>query len=144
MRNAARRGWPLTRLGYERSNQTRTLAYASGYHRNTPWRSFNLLCFRNRTGWKTCPTVTAATWTRLLMNWRCSIFAAVLLVGCSRAQEPADEPGPPPVVAKDFELLPAILAGIRDPASAVLCEGLPGSFWEPELQAQELKQKPTV
>jgi hypothetical protein len=80
----------------------------------------------------------------MVMDHRWLVFAVVLLAGCG--QEPPVEARYEPPARTDtrFERLPLVLQGIQKTGDVSLYEGLPSEFWEPELRAQERKQKKTI
>ena len=72
------------------------------------------------------------------------VFAAMSLVGCSQEVKVAVDLTPPPPIETNFDRLPKVLAGIPASGVALLYEGLPSDFWEPQLLEQELARTKTV
>jgi hypothetical protein len=70
-------------------------------------------------------------------------LAVTLLTGCSQVTEVEVEQEVLPNTETNFARLPSILAGIRGSEGTLLYEGLPSSFWEPELRNRELQDKRT-
>ncbi|MFN0052889.1 MAG: hypothetical protein ACKV0T_11915 [Planctomycetales bacterium] len=76
---------------------------------------------------------------RLLLPIALAIFG----IGCSQTAPSATDHPPPPEVETDFARLRGLLSGIQPSAEVTVFEGLPGSFWEPQLREQELRRLPT-
>lgn len=72
------------------------------------------------------------------------VLAALWLVGCKQEVQVAFDLTPPPPIETNFDRLPTVLAGIPKSGSALLYEGLPSDFWEPQLLEQELARKKTI
>jgi hypothetical protein len=78
------------------------------------------------------------------MDHRRLLLAATLLAGCTQAPRSDVAYSPPKPVSTDFGRLQQALEGILRPGEAVLYEGLPSEFWEPQLLEQEMSRKRTV
>lgn len=72
------------------------------------------------------------------------ILAAILLAGCSPQPGVDLDYEPPPPTDTNFERLPLLLSDIQKGGDVLLYEGLPGEFWDPQLQEQELREKETT
>ncbi|MBC7815521.1 MAG: hypothetical protein IAG10_01320 [Planctomycetaceae bacterium] len=72
------------------------------------------------------------------------VLAALWLVGCKQEVKVAFDITPPPPIETNFDRLPTVLAGIPKTGVALLYEGLPSDFWEPQLLEQELARTKTV
>jgi len=82
------------------------------------------------------------TTTNRLQSCGWLVLAIALGGGCGSRSVVPDEP-PPPAIDTHFERLPELLAGIQA-GEVSLYEGLPDSFWEPDLRGHELKRKKTI
>lgn len=72
------------------------------------------------------------------------MLAALCLGGCAKEAPVAIDVTPPAPIAKNFDRLPEVLAGLPKSGAPQLFEGLPSVFWEPQLFEQELAKKKTV
>ncbi len=72
------------------------------------------------------------------------VLAVLWLVGCNQEVKVAVDITPPPPIETNFDRLPTILAGIPKTGVALLYEGLPSDFWEPQLLEQELARTKTI
>jgi hypothetical protein len=73
-----------------------------------------------------------------------AVLVAFWLAGCKQESRVVLDLAPPPPISTSFDRLPTVLAGIPKTGTALLYEGLPSDFWEPQLLEQELAQKKTV
>ncbi|MFM9966303.1 MAG: hypothetical protein ACKV2Q_34435 [Planctomycetaceae bacterium] len=72
------------------------------------------------------------------------VLVALCLVGCKQEAKVAVDLTPPPPIETNFDRLPTVLAGIPKMGAALLYEGLPSEFWEPQLLEQEVARTKTV
>lgn len=72
------------------------------------------------------------------------VLAVLWLVGCKQEIKVAFDAAPPPPIETNFDRLPMVLAGIPKTGVALLYEGLPSEFWEPESLVQELARTKTI
>lgn len=72
------------------------------------------------------------------------VLAALWLVGCKQEIKVTFDAAPPPPIETKFDRLPTVLAGIPKTGVALLYEGLPSEFWEPESLVQELARAKTI
>ena len=72
------------------------------------------------------------------------VLVALWLVGCRQEVKVAFDTTPPPPIETNFDRLPTVLAGIPKTGAALLYEGLPSEFWEPEALVQELARAKTI
>lgn len=72
------------------------------------------------------------------------VLAGLWLVGCKQEIKVAFDLTPPPPIETNFDRLPTILVGIPRTGAALLYEGLPSGFWEPQLLEQELARTKTI
>ncbi len=63
---------------------------------------------------------------------RLFVLAVLWLVGCKQEIKVEFDGAPPPPITTNFDRLPTVLAGIPKTGVALLYEGLPSEFWEPE------------
>lgn len=72
------------------------------------------------------------------------VLVPLWLAGCTQEGNVSFNLMPPPPIDTNFDRLPTVLEGIPKTGAAVLYEGLPSDFWEPQLLEQELARKKTV
>lgn len=72
------------------------------------------------------------------------VLAVLCLVGCGQEVKVAFDLKPPPSIETNFDRLSTVLAGIPKSGVALLYEGLPSDFWEPQLLEQELATKKSI
>jgi hypothetical protein len=72
------------------------------------------------------------------------MLGALWLVGCRQEFNVTFDAAPPPSIETNFDRLSTVLASIPKTGAALLYEGLPSDFWEPELLLQELARAKTI
>lgn len=72
------------------------------------------------------------------------VLTVLWLIGCKQEIKVAFDGAPPPPITTNFDRLPTVLAGIPKTGAALLYEGLPSEFWEPESLVQELARAKTI
>ncbi len=72
------------------------------------------------------------------------VLCVVWLVGCKQEVKVTFDAAPPPAIETNFNRLQTVLAGIPKTGVALLYEGLPSEFWEPESLVQELSRAKTI
>ncbi len=72
------------------------------------------------------------------------VLVALSLAGCKQEVKVAVDLTPPPPIETNFDRLPTVLAGIPKTGAALLYEGLPSDFWEPQLLEQEIARTKTI
>jgi hypothetical protein len=70
------------------------------------------------------------------------LLCLMMIIGC-HSQKPLEVESPARIPAStNFERLSILLEGVT--SDAVLYEGLPSVFWEPQLREHELREQPTI
>ena len=72
------------------------------------------------------------------------VLTALWFIGCKQEIKVEFDGAPPPPIETNFDRLPTIPDAIPKAGVALLYEGLPSEFWEPELLVQELARKKTI